>query len=190
MIPADYYEPSVELVILVALFYQDASELGEFERVTADEMPELYRKLLDHSNHMTVTVEAHHGQSVDVRVLRHHLLSDRYEREILLLGHNSQQIVQYGIVRLQPSLLRPDVWQAISGGQSPLGRVLIEHNVLRSVELVELWQVTCGQTLALLLGCPLGARTFGRTALLHCDGQPAIELLEIVQAAELLDKAI
>jgi hypothetical protein len=31
-----------------------------------------------------------------------------------------------------------------------------------------------------LLGVPEGTTTFGRTAMIHCNGEPAVELLEIV----------
>jgi hypothetical protein len=52
--------------------------------VAPDEMPEPYHTLLVHEHHMTVTVEAHHGDLVNVRILnrRHH--GDDYARQILL----------------------------------------------------------------------------------------------------------
>jgi chorismate-pyruvate lyase len=173
-------ESSIELGVLIALFYDEPQQLGAFQRVAAEEMPETYRTLLNHSNHMTVTVEQFYSQAVNVQVLRHRLTDDLYEREILLLGQVSGEVVQHGIVRLKPSLLRPEVWASIASRGTPLGRVLIENNVLRAVELHDLWQVQCGASLAGHFSCPLNTVTYGRTALLHCDGQPAIELLEIV----------
>ena len=51
---------------LIRIFYQESSLLGRFEQVESQAVPSVYRKLLDHSNHMTVTVESHHADSVDV----------------------------------------------------------------------------------------------------------------------------
>ena len=54
---------------LAGLFYSDLAELGTFEEVLAESTPEPYRTLLAHHEHMTVSVEQHHGSPVDVEVL-------------------------------------------------------------------------------------------------------------------------
>ena len=76
--------------------------------------------------------------------------------------------------------LEEDVWRQIENQEVPLGRVLIRHDVLREVELCELWQIKSGPCLASLLHRSIGETLYGRTALIHCDGEPAIELLEVV----------
>ena len=58
--------------------------------------------------------------------------------------------------------------------------MLIERQILREVELFDLFRIACGPTLAELLEVPHGTLTYGRTALIHCNQEPAIELLEIV----------
>ena len=58
-----------ELDALAGLFYENIEALGQFSEVDSSEMPDVFRKLLDHDAHMTVTVEAHHASSVDVQVL-------------------------------------------------------------------------------------------------------------------------
>lgn len=129
---------------------------------------------------MTVTVESHHGDSVDVEVLRSEVVGDEYRREILLRTHRTQRVVQYGIVRLRTKYLSAAPREEILHEQKPLGRVLIEHNVLREIELFALHHVTCGPALAKFFSVPEGTVTYGRTALIYCDHDPAIELLEIV----------
>jgi chorismate-pyruvate lyase len=62
----------------------------------------------------------------------------------------------------------------------PLGRVLIEHNVMRNVRLLSLWQIEPGAELRQLFKLPEAERCYGRTALIYCNGVPAVELLEIV----------
>jgi hypothetical protein len=68
----------------------------------------------------------------------------------------------------------------IEAEDTPLGRVLIENNVLRRVRLASLWRVRAGAELARLFDLAAGAVTYGRTALIECNNEPAVELLEIV----------
>lgn len=185
--------PAVDLMELIRLFYPDPSELGRFAPcVDANVVPEPQRGLLDHEEHMTVTVEAFHHSAVDVRVART-LHGDHdsetasgerwYAREITLHRQSDGFPVQYGIVRLNVNLLDPAVWQEIQSQTKPLGRVLIRHHVLREVELCGLWRVAVGEPLARFFERPVGSITYGRTARIFCDYLPAIELLEIVAPA-------
>ncbi len=180
-------QQAVELDLLLSLFYDDSTELAGFEPRSADTCPQEYRDLLAHHAHMTVTVERRHGCEVDVEVVRCRTEGEHYLREILLRRKSDRRVVQYGIVRLALATLQPVVRDEILSGKIPLGRVLINHNVLRDVELQGLWQATTGPALATLMGVETGSVTFGRTALIYCNGQPGIELLEIVAPEESFD---
>jgi chorismate-pyruvate lyase len=169
---------------LIHLFYPRSLSLGSFEHVSSSEIRAPYAELLSHNRHMTVTVEAFHGDAVDVEVLRTLQRDSTYCREILLKTQQQKTIVQHGIVRLHLHLIAESPRQEILAEQKPLGRVLIEHDVLREVELLELWRVGCGPVLSKAFGVPESSVTFGRTAIIHCDGEPAIELLEIVAPAQ------
>ena len=129
---------------------------------------------------MTVTVESHHGSLVDVRVLEYAKHGDIYRRKILLTRQSDQRVVMFGIVRLHTHYLQEEVRDEIESQQIPLGRVLIDHNVLRRVELGQLWRVTPGEELQRHFNLDSPEVTFGRTAIIHCDEEPAIELVEIV----------
>lgn len=153
-------------------------QLGTFDCV--DEVPSPYDGLLNHNHHMTVTIEAFYDEKVNVSVHRHHQHESLYSREITLVTEQSKKIVQYGIVRLKKSLLAEPVWQRIESGEVPLGRVLIESDVLRDVKLQQLWGIKAGPCLAEKLHSVIGETFYGRTAIIYCDGKPAIELLEIV----------
>jgi chorismate-pyruvate lyase len=169
-----------ELDTLVGLFYAAPHELGRFQEVGPQSIPSPYRELLAHNHHMTVTVERHHGSLVDVRVLERRPTPPHYARKILLARQSDGRVVQFGIVRLDLGCLDEVVRQEIESGLDPLGRILIRHNVLREVELFKLFEVTPGPDLCRLLEMSPQQRTYGRTALIHCNGQPAVELLEIV----------
>lgn len=170
----------VELAVLLGSLEDDARKLGEFKEVTADAMPEKYRQLLAHNEHMTIAVEGYHQCPVSVQVLHSRTAEAVYIREILLRRTSDQHVVQYGIVRLQLSALDEAPRQAILAEKIPLGRVLIEHNVLREVELVDLWKIVVGPKLGNLLEIEAGSTTYGRTAMIYFSDRPALELLEIV----------
>ncbi len=165
---------------LVALFFERSDQLGEFYPIVEAEMPETPRALLAHHEHMTVTVESHHESAVRVQVLQTLVTGHHYAREILLHRVSDDQVVQYGIVRLDMRFLAEEVRREITEQTRPLGRILIDHDVLREVECVALWRVELGGRLSELFSRREGETTYGRTALIHCNGAPAVELLEIV----------
>lgn len=172
---------------LVGLFYERPEELGTFEPIAAAEIPQPYRRLLAHNKHMTETVEQFHGCKVDVQVLASRRDNGYYSRKILLTRQSDGEVVQFGIPRLNMEYLDEEVRREIESETKPLGRVLIEHNVLREVQLVALWKVEPGPDLCRMFGLaakPASEKpalaVYGRTALIYCNGEPAIELLEIV----------
>lgn len=174
------HRASPDLHTLVDLFYESMVDLGTFEEVDAASMPDVFRKLLVHDEHMTVTVEAHHNSPVDVEVLRTRATETHYSRKIRLARRSDGQVVQFGIVRLNLDYLGPDARQEIESQQTPLGRILIEHNILRTVKLLSLWKITPSEDLCNLFSLQNPATCYGRTALIYCNGVIAVELLEIV----------
>jgi chorismate-pyruvate lyase len=172
-----------DLQTLTGLFYGSRDALGQFSEVSVEAMPQPYRRLLAHNDHMTVTVEDYHGSPVDVRVLQRHATQSHYAREILLARQTDAAVVQYGIMRVNLAYLPAEVQDRIRGEQTPLGRILIEHDVLRRVQLFSLRRVELGPGLGGHFQCSPGTTTYGRTALIECNGVPAIELLEIVSPA-------
>jgi len=168
-----------ELADLVGLFYGSAAELGIFERVAAESVPKAYRQLLEHNQHMTVAMEAFHRTPVDVRVLEAETSGLHYARRSLLARKSDGCVVQLGIVRLNFAHLGSQVRREIERQSTPLGRILIRHNVMREIELLGLWRVTPGPDLCQLFGTSSEETTYARTAIIHCNGDAAIELLEI-----------
>lgn len=168
-----------DLHSLLALF-PPADDVSEYEFVPADEVPPPYHGLLVHEHHMTVTVEAHHGDRVNVCILARMQSGDCYARKILLALQKTGRVVQFGIVRVNLRYCSDAVRQEILAGQTPLGRILIEHDVLRRIEPTAFLRVIPGQAMKSWFGLKRNRPTYGRLALIHCDGQPAVELLEIV----------
>jgi chorismate-pyruvate lyase len=158
-------------------------DMPEYEVVLADEVPPPYHDLLVHEHHMTVTVEAFHHDAVDVRILARTLQSDSYSRKILLELHGSRRVVQFGIMRIDLGLCSGAVREEIVAGTAPLGRILIQHDVLRRIQPKAYLRIIPGKAMMEWFNLKRSRPTYGRLALIHCDDKPAVDLLEIVAPA-------
>lgn len=162
--------------------FPDQSDRCESVAIPGEEVPEPYHSLLVHTHHMTVTVERFYGSPVDVRVLDVVRAGNSYSRKILLSLRSTGKVVQFGIVHVNLVVLAPTVRDAIVEGKTPLGRVLIENDVLRTVNPAGFYRVTPSETMAAWLGC--ANETYGRIGVITADGKPAVRVAEILTAIE------
>ena len=156
-------------------------EPPQFGYVSADELPPAFRRLLAHENHMTLALEEFHGRPVKLHVLSVANRGDEYARMILLSLDGTERIVEFGIVLLDFGLLTRDVRAEIVAGTTPLGRILIEHDVLRRISPTHFLKITPNAALMNWFGLTTPEPVYGRLATIMCDGVPAIDLLEIVR---------
>ena len=180
-----------ELRSLVRLFPEadGVPLLADAGHVPASAVPEPYRGLLDHEHHMTVTMERFHGGPVAVRVLDERWEQGKYCRKITLVREppflqedgpgEAERVVQFGLVRFDLSQVPAAVREEVLSGEIPLGRSLIEHDVLREVELGALLRITAGPGLARHAGIAEGAEAYGRLATIFTNGKPSLDLLEV-----------
>lgn len=171
--------PLDELGKLTAMFPTPQPLVTEVRHIPKSGTPAPYDRMLVHDQHMTVTMEAYHGCPVAVRVLDSRLDGDIYSRKIILVRTTDQVPVQFGLVRFDLQYVTPRVREEILSGETPLGRILITHNVLRHVDLGAILAITAGPDLAEALQIPVGTRTYGRMATIFCNHQPAVDLLEV-----------
>lgn len=163
--------------------FSGAENLPQFVKVPGSKVPEPYHTLLVHPHHMTVTVEQHHGSVVDVRVLERCQQGQWYARKILLALKGTDRIVQFGIMRINLNQCSAVVRDAILREDTPLGRILIENNVLRRIEPTAFLRIVPDEDIQKWFGLSKPAPTYGRLAIIHCDHKPAVELLEVVAPA-------
>ncbi len=168
-----------ELKSLTAPFCGTSQLFEMVEHVPSATVDEPYKSLLVHHHHMTVTMEKYHSCTVDVEVLNEQLEGEQYAREIILRSQSSGQVVQYGIVKFDFQYVTKAVKEEILSKQTPLGRVLILHNVLRHIDLGAILELKTGPKLSDIFECPSGSRTYGRLATIFCNNKPAVDLLEI-----------
>lgn len=171
--------PLVELKALVDLFPDEQPLVAKAEHCPASLTPEPYKKMLVHEHHMTVTMEEYHNSPVEVRVIERKELDGLYCRKIVLVKEGTDDVVQFGIVRFNFEYVTPQVRDEIISEEIPLGRVLINHNVLRHIDLGAILRFEAGPGLANYLQMDEGGETYGRLATIFCNHQPAVDLLEI-----------
>jgi chorismate-pyruvate lyase len=171
--------PHDELNKLTSLFPDEQPLIAAAEHIPSSLTPEPYKQMLVHEHHMTVTMEQYHGCKVDVKILDRRLDGDVYSRKIVLVKTGTDTVVQFGIVRFDLQYVTPVVREQILEGTVPLGRVLINHNVLRHIDLGAILRITVGPALARCLQMTEGGVTYGRLATIFCNQHPAVDLLEI-----------
>ena len=171
--------PHDELRTLTDLFADEQALIANADHIPSATTPEPYKTMLVHDHHMTVTMESFHQSSVDVRILDRALNENTYSRKIILLKSETDTVVQFGIVKFNFAYVTEDVRDEIIAGNTPLGRVLINHNVLRHIDMGAILRITAGPALAKYLQMPENDVTYGRLATIFCNQAPAVDLLEI-----------
>ena len=154
------------------------------EPVSASEMPAPFSELLVHNDHMTARLRAYHGRPVELRVLDEVHEDPLYRRTIVLTLNGTDRVVEFAVVRIDFRFTPPDARDEILNHRMPLGDVLTRSNALRRID--PRWYVK------LSARCPIFAdfcdatleQVYGRIGTIYCDGNPAVELLEVVTAVQ------
>jgi hypothetical protein len=138
--------------------------------------------LLAHENHMTVTLERHHGVPVGLVVLQERHVEPLYTRKILLLAEPSRKPVLFGIMQLDFRHCGEEVRAAILARSTPLGRILIDNGVLRRISTHQLLEIVPDEEIRHHFGLSAAwpGVVYGRLATIFCNEEPAVSLLEIV----------
>jgi len=150
------------------------------EPIQAGDVPEPFSELLVHNDHMTSRLRAHHGQPVALRVLDEVHEDPLYRRKILLTLEGTERVIEFGVVRIDFRFTPPDARAAILDQRVPLGDVLMRCASLRQIQ--PRWYVK------LSTQCPIFAEfcdpalgeVYGRVGTIYCNGDPAVEVLEVV----------
>jgi len=180
---ADLPAAEAALLELCRPFAKDAILSPQCTVIQPDEIPFPEDHLLVHHQHMTVVLEKHHGHPVNVHVTDEILdaETDVYTRKVYLTPAASDKVVEWGIARLDLRYLPKAARAEILARQTPLGAVLIKHNVLRRVKPRFFLRFPAGGPVLGLFGA--ADRTtpaYGRIGTIYCNHEPAIEVLEIV----------
>lgn len=178
---------SSDLTGLYSIFGDPLEEVPQSRFASPEEVPQPFQKLLAHTGHMTVTMEEHIGAPVNLIVIKSVRDDLWYARKILLTNTRGGDVVQFGLMRFNFDWCNDEVRDQIISGRIPLGRILIEHDVLRRVSTHALMRITPNQELRDVFGMGPAdlARegdptvVYGRLATIFCNEEPAVDLLEV-----------
>jgi hypothetical protein len=150
--------------------------------VQPNEIPHPADALLVHHEHMTEVLERRYGGPVELHVLDERLDGDIYTRKIKLVPAGDAVVVEWGIVRLDLRFMSEAVRGEILAKRSPLGEILIRHDVHRRIKPRWFMRFPARGPMLTFFGDAGDRPLHGRIGTIYCDEKPAIELLEIVTA--------
>jgi hypothetical protein len=169
----------------------ESSTAARLELIAGSEVPEPYATLLVHDHHMTAALEEHYGQNLSLELLAVRQRGEDYARKLLLRAGAGGPVALAGIMRFLLQHCGETVRREIVEGRRPLGRILVEYDVMRHVQSVAFLKVGLEGELGRLFGesasdatATRSGYTYGRLAVLFCNEEPAVELLEIVAPTE------
>lgn len=161
-------------------FFESDSVCKSAHVVEADSVPFPFHRLLVHQNHMTTTLGQHYGQPVVLDVLKVEQSDDWYSRLILLTLAETGQAVEVGIARIRLDALDSDVRELVESQSKPLGDILIEHEVLRTIHPQWYFHFDSGSPVLRHFGAEFKSDAYGRVGVIKLSGEPVIDVLEVV----------
>jgi chorismate-pyruvate lyase len=177
---ADLPTASDALAELCQPFVRDAEFSPYCVEVQPVRIPTAARRCLAHREHMTEVLQYHHVEQLTVNVQEFQQDGDWYSRRITLVTDHTKKLVECGLVRMDFRYMSPQVRDEILARRTPLGAILIQHDVLRWIEPLWFVQLPPGSDVMKLFGQHNTEPVWGRIAVIYCNGEPAIDLLEIV----------
>lgn len=123
----------MNLLFPLDTFYVQAGKpLPRVEEVGGEEVPEPYRQLLVGCHDMTPTLEAFHGEQVDLQVVERRLEGDTLSRLVVLYLDGSGRPVEIGAIVINLQYFPEDARDDIITGRYPLGSILARHRIQHS----------------------------------------------------------
>ena len=175
----------IDTLFPLSEFYARTSlVLPWYEQVEPDAMPEPYRSLLVHANDMTPTLERFHADEISIRALSSERRAEGYFREVVLQRFRDEVPVEFGANCIDLNLFAPEARWMILQEKVPLGRILKDHHVEHSTQVLGYFQIDPDPLITRALRLAGPAKLFGRCARL-CDsaGRPLSQVVEILPPA-------
>jgi hypothetical protein len=152
------------------------------EVVQPNDIPHPIDELLVHHEHMTEALHRRYSRPVELSVMDERLDGDFYTRKVSLTPAGSDAVVEWGIARLELRYMSDAVRAEILAKRSPLGEILIRHEVHRRVKPRWFMRFPARGPMLTFFGDAGERPLYGRIGTIYCDEKPAIQLLEIVTA--------
>jgi chorismate-pyruvate lyase len=177
-VPSNMFDEAVRMTVSHGMDYL------LWAPVTAESVPEPYRKLLVHQTDMTSTLENFHNGKLHVEVLGSQTKGQEYFREVVLRLGKSGKRVEFGAIKIMLDLLQAEVREKILRERQPFGRILTEAKVEFSSQPKEFFRINSDRFINRSLDLDSPQTLYGRrNTLVDAWDQPLAEIIEILPPA-------
>ena len=172
-----------ELYPLSVFCLRDNIALPPYRIIDADELPEPFRHLLDHTRDMTSVLQEFHSQQIhleNVDIVRE---DDHLLRRVALLAEDGRP-VEFGAIDIWLSRFTNEVQQVILDCRTPFGAILNENEIAYTSSPKCFFEIDSIDFMGAALGLESPARLYGRTNILGSeDRQIMARVVEILPPA-------
>lgn len=175
-----------DILYPLSCFGCDASKgVTRAKILEAQELDEPYRTLLAHDRDMTGTLETYFKQPMTLRVHVKKIEGDSLYRQVSLLCANDGRPAEFGAIRIDLSCFDEQTRELVAACETPLGRVLREHNVAYVSNPSAYLEVTPDELLGEALGDARGPLYGRKNELKMPDGRAIAQIIEILPPLEI-----
>lgn len=155
--------------------------LAAVELVEPVEVPQPYRGLLVHDSDMTSTLEDYYGEPITLKVLARVATPRWLARRSVLELAESGKPVEFGLIRVDLTLLEEPIRQQVLDGELPLGGILNTHGIRYRSCPGGFLRVEANRTMLREFNLDRPVSLFGRCNCLSDPlGKPIAEVIEIL----------
>jgi chorismate-pyruvate lyase len=152
--------------------------------IEAVRIPQTYRRLLDHSNDMTSTLERFHGEEIRVHVLASRKNDTYYEREVLLITRDTRKKVEFGAIEILLELFPAGAQRRILRAEMPLGAILRSYRIEYKSNWRAFFKIESDEVINTALALSHTHTLYGRcNEITNIKGQVLAEIVEILPPA-------
>lgn len=152
-----------------------------FETVSGESIPEPYRSLLVHQSDMTPTLQNYHRCSLHLRVLFCEVKDGRLTRYVNLLTDDREELVEFGAILIDLSLLELTPRLQVIGGYIPFGGILFNHGIPHNSRPSRFFRVRADKVLQETLAIRRNPVLYGRCNTISLpNGTPLARVVEIL----------
>lgn len=155
---------------------------GAIEEVSAESVPEPFRRLLVHAGDMTSRLEAFHADTIGLEVLRAEgKNAQTLLREVLLRRMRDGRAVEYGAIEIHLGVFSDALRTQIQEGRLPLGGLLNRSGMAYFSEPSAFFALEPSPALCALLATDGTATLYGRANVLRrMDGHLIAQIVEVL----------
>jgi chorismate-pyruvate lyase len=155
--------------------------LPEVVAVAAEDVPQPYHQLLVGNHDMTPTLEAFHGERLNLRLLERRQEGESYSRLVLLTLASSGRPVEFGAIVIDLQCFAPAARQLVLAEQRPLGSVLAAEGIVHASRPRAFIRVSPDPFIHEALGLSGSHELYGRRNLLIVpDNRVLADIIEIL----------